>query len=357
MDKWIKSIFPIESMKKYSAWFCVAFGVLSYLVAFIWTDNESKSHEIALQAGNVLLCGGVLGLLTTVAQSMGVFKEELAAVLSDHLYEDKCLENRKDIESLWRKVSTIVYGNRFKKINDDLLDAIKEYLPKEKVSYYYKYNIHTSVKWKHDDHGASGELEVTDVVSFTLAAKNKDEFCHPIKMWTPVKGSNDYRTEITEIKLDGEDIEGTDAECDETDGEQLHRIEKRLRLAGKTKYPIKYKRTSVYNIKNDNTLGFNAEYIVNDLTVSLSLPEELSATFVNCGTLKKFSIGNSDGDRQMERKYEGIILPKQGYVFALQHREHNNGQANNQTPQSGVSRYSIRLSRTNRMIDAHELPK
>lgn len=338
MSEWFERVFLIEKKKKWTGALCFLGGIVSYLIAFLWDGDKTLEYDIALQLGNVLLCGGVLGLLTTVAQAMDIFKEDLEVVLSNHLCKDEYLKRRGDIEDLWKKVSKIIYGNRFETINDELLSAVKEYLPKDKVSYYYRYDVYTSVKWKDNDHGASGKLEVIDVVSFTLVAQSKEEFFHTIKVWTPIKDTNESKYDITEVKLDGKEIESKREEYDEINGEQWRRIEVRLRLAGKDEYPIRYKMTSVYNIKDDNMLGFSAEYIVSDLTVTLSLPKELSATFMSRGTLKEFGIGNSDGDGQLERKYDGIILPRQGYVFALQRKTEDEGKQTIPTPFTGLPR-------------------
>ncbi len=92
--------------------------------------------------------------------------------------------------------------------------------------------------------------------------------------------------------------------------------EQRVVLKGATKYNIKYTRVKTYNMNEDYYLGLRAKYIINNLRVSLELPDGIAAQFVCRGTQKDFEDVNNR-EKRIEKKYKGIVLPRQGYIFAL----------------------------------------
>lgn len=91
-------------------------------------------------------------------------------------------------------------------------------------------------------------------------------------------------------------------------------------FARKYKYEIKYTREKTYNIDDDYYVGFRAKYIVNKLRVCLDLPNEIEAIFTCRGTQKDFEdVGNNVN--RIEKRYRGIVLPRQGYIFALKRKK------------------------------------
>ena len=95
--------------------------------------------------------------------------------------------------------------------------------------------------------------------------------------------------------------------------------EQQLTLQGNTKYEIKYTREKTYNINYDYYVGFRAKYIVNKLRVCLDLPNEIDAIFTCRGTQNEFD-DISNNDNRIEKKYRGLVLPRQGYIFALKRK-------------------------------------
>jgi hypothetical protein len=53
------------------------------------------------------------------------------------------------------------------------------------------------------------------------------------------------------------------------------------------------------------------------MKVCLDLHENINATFLERGTQNQFETIKKSKNR-IEMKYKGIVLPKQGYIFALQ---------------------------------------
>lgn len=75
----------------------------------------------------------------------------------------------------------------------------------------------------------------------------------------------------------------------------------------------------MYSLKDDHFIGFRAKYIVKDLRVCLEYPDDIDAQFICRGIQKEFrDVIRGQSKNKIEKRYSGIILPKQGYVFALQ---------------------------------------
>lgn len=49
----------------------------------------------------------------------------------------------------------------------------------------------------------------------------------------------------------------------------------------------------------------------------LNLPDDIEAMFICRGTQLDFDDITTGSPKRIEKKYKGIILPRQGYVFAL----------------------------------------
>ena len=90
-----------------------------------------------------------------------------------------------------------------------------------------------------------------------------------------------------------------------------------IELKCSTKYDIQYTREKIYNIDDDYYIGFRPKYIVNKLRVCLNLPDDIEAIFTCRGTQHDFDDITTGSSKRIEKKYKGIILPRQGYIYAL----------------------------------------
>ena len=95
-----------------------------------------------------------------------------------------------------------------------------------------------------------------------------------------------------------------------------------MNIANPAVFSAKNKKISIYRERKyvfelDYDISFRAKYIVKDMTISLSIPEDLEATFICRGTTKDF-IKVKNTKTIKEYLYKGLILQRQGYTFALQ---------------------------------------
>lgn len=204
-----------------------------------------------------------------------------------------------------------MFMNKFPIIHTQFLQAIKDYFPQEEVSYYNNFNSYTKVEWEDRDNHI---VKVTDTVTFELIAESCNKpVIYPIRTWTRVGEGDQYSETLLEFSVNGVNRDIPNAEENIELGDKCAKRE--FRFEGAEKYEIRYIRQKIYNIDTDYYIGFRAKYIVNGLSVTLSLPEGIEALFTSRGTQHDYENGiNPDC---ISKKYRGIVFPRQGYTFAL----------------------------------------
>lgn len=308
----MKNILSTNNFRTGAAWLFLIVGICLYVVGFFLIDDKSAWSKIAIKVADVLVIGVVLGFITNAAQFIGIFKQDL----QDIIYGKEFIRQRKDIYPLWENISKELFKNKFPTLHKELLKTINGYFPKDDVSYYNDYEIHTSIEWIDKEKGI---IKVTDKVSFDLISETTDKIPYPIKTWTKIKNKQEYTNRITQITVNGNKPNEIRYIGEKQDIEGSLCQEQQITLQGNTKYEIKYTREKTYNINDDYYVGFRAKYIVNKLRVCLDLPNEIDAIFTCRGTQNEFD-DISNNDNRIEKKYRGLILPRQGYIFALKRK-------------------------------------
>lgn len=300
-------MFSKNSLRGSLGWIFLVVGIICYIIGY--SISEFQWKDVFIKIADILVIGAVIGFLTKAAQFLGIFKNELYNVI----YGKEFLEQRKDIYPLWETVSKVLFKNKFPTIHKELLKTVNAYLPKDEVSYYNDYEAHTSIEWIDKSRGI---IKATDIVSFELIAESSDRFEYPLKTWTTIKTKNSYINKIVKITVNGSVPSRIINKGEVMDKENNLCSEQRIVLSGSLKYEIKYTREKVYNLDEDYYLGLRAKYITNNLRVCLELPDDIEAIFTCRGTQKDFEdVKNTKN--AIEKKYKGIVLPRQGYIFAL----------------------------------------
>lgn len=309
----MKNILSTNNFRTGIAWVFLIVGISLYIAGFFFIKENSVWNKISIKIADVLVIGVVLGFVTNAAQFIGIFKQDL----QDIIYGKEFIKQRKDIYPLWENLSKELFKNKFPTLHKELLKTINRYLPKDEVSFYNDYEIHTSIEWVDKEKGI---IKATDIVSFDLMSETTDRIVYPIKNWTIIKNEYEFTNQITQISVNG------NKKCQmkdigiskDMDGSICQ--EQQLILEGNTKYEIKYTREKTYNIEDDYYVGFRAKYIVNGLRVCLDLPDGIFAIFICRGTQMDFTDINSRNNRH-EKRYRGIVLPRQGYIFSLKRND------------------------------------
>lgn len=291
-----------------SAWIIFILGIGLYACGYFGIEQNSVWKEIVIKIADVLVIGVILGYLSNAAQFLGVFKKDL----QDIIYGKEFIKQRKDLNSLWETLSKELFKNKFPAIHKEFLKVIKDYFPKDEISYYDDYERNTTIEWQDKNNRI---IKATDVVTFDLIAETSDNFAFPLKTWTKVSNENTCKENITEFLVNKKRAKIEDVKTSFKNG--LMCKEQKVELNGSTKYEIQYTREKIYNIDDDYYIGFRPKYIVNKLRLCLNLPDDIEAMFVCRGTQLDFDDITTGSSRRIEKKYKGIILPRQGYIFAL----------------------------------------
>ena len=288
-------------------------GIGAYVWGYYITDKGSLLREILIKVGDVLVIGVVIGFIANAAQFLRLFKTELQNIV----YGKEFIGKQKDVSIIWETVSKQLFKNKFPHIHSDFLKVIKSYFPNNEVSYYNEYEVHIIVTW-HDS--CTNLIKVQENVSFELVAESEDKFYYPLKNWTRIKNKGTYENKITSFVVNGVTPKKTQSK-EYLDGENTC-IEELIELRGSKTYKVEYIREKIYSIYDDHYIGFRAKYIVKDLRVYFECPDDIDCQFLCRGTTEDFSdITKGLKTNRVEKRYRGIILPRQGYVFALQRKQ------------------------------------
>lgn len=290
--------------------FAFILGVGAYILRFCVYDGTGSEiqQEICCIIGNILIVGVVVGLLTTVVQNFGLFKEELGSVL----YDKDFLANRKDIQNIWLNASKVLFEGKFPQIHGDFFSRMLDYLKNKDVAYYNNYEMHIQLEWLSKEKGL---IKTKRTIYFDLIATTKKRQSYTFSTWTTVKPEDDYSTDLN-VLVDGKVPK--EKFISKTSGEDNNgRCERlKVKLKGSLKYRICVKETKTYNINTDYVIGFRAKHITNNVRVQLIHPNDIKATFIPCGTQLEFEeVNNSEIIN--ENRYNHVLLPKQGFYIAL----------------------------------------
>jgi len=309
------TLFSIASFKVSYQWILLTIGIGLLFYGYIYKfEKDSVWALIIPKFGEIVSIGVLLGFLSNHKQITNSYKKEIF----DIIYEDKFLKTRKDIESIWEKVSKIMFKSKFPKISGELLKSIKEiYFPVDQVSYYNDYDAITEINWASDDHKF---IIVKDKIYFDLLTDSKDKFIFPLDNWITIDDLDDdeYYTKLEEYKVNGKDaiiIKNTITK--ENNKSHLH-VD--IELKGCEKYEVTKIITKKYSVEKDFHIGFRAKYITNRLAVKLIHPKDMDVCFIENGTINDFLTLISNGT-YCEYKYKGLILPRQGYFFILKPKQ------------------------------------
>lgn len=84
---------------------------------------------------------------------------------------------------------------------------------------------------------------------------------------------------------------------------------------GATRYNIEIKQEKVYKFDDDYDISFIPRRITNNLMANLRYPDDIYVNFIALGTIGEYQ--ETLVHNNFEIRYNGVILPKQGYSFLL----------------------------------------
>lgn len=312
MNKWFKKTLS-DFFKQRLTWLLIflSLGIVAYIFGFFVVETEGW-HDFCFQAGNILIVGVVLGFLSNGEHFLSIFQQAIQNVV----YGKEFLANQKEIFKYWKITSKQMFENKFPNIHEDFLDLINSYFPTDEVSYYNDYEMISSMSWVDEENDI---VKVTDTVSFDLIADTEGEFIYPLKIWFKVGNNAEHEasSKMKSFKVNKKEL--TDSIEPEILIENGERCEKRnIPLSGSKEYHIEYHVEKTLNIKEDHCKGFRAKYIVKNCRVEYDVPENIHIQFESRGTRENFEDVGPQKSNKISKRYRGILLPKQGFIMALQ---------------------------------------
>ncbi|WP_071145737.1 hypothetical protein [Bacteroides ihuae] len=303
-----ESLLSYKFFRGSCAWIILILGVIGYIYAYSLL-SEGLIKEVLIKVSDVLVIGVIVGYLSNAAQFLGIFKKDLQEII----YSERFLNKQNDIVKIWEAVTKAMFKSKFPVMSKDLFPLIKKiYLPDDEVSYYDNYRVITDIEWVNDE---KRFVIVKDTISFDLIAENTSAFSIPFRTWINIEGlsKDEYYSNVI-CKVDDQKISLDISEKTKDDNTYIQ--ECKITLKGKNKYEITQQREKKYCFEHDYDLSFRAKYIVRNLSVTLNHPIDLSVSFICRGTPDDFKlVKKSKGS--VEYSYKGLILPRQGYIFAL----------------------------------------
>lgn len=289
---------------------------LFFSCAFDWFGIETSNkvlYKILEKAGDLILISSIISFLIDSAEYLGVFKKEL----EDVIYDTNFLKKRNDIESVWVKVSDVLFQSRFPEISRKLMMAVKNYYSTDdglKLNYYDDYRNIYAIRY---DEQNPDVVHIENKTSFVLKVEDEKEFDFPMRFWTCVEENNQGSVEtiIDSLSVNGERISNI-GDPVKTYADGMICFKFKVSLKGCKEYRIQQVLNNKYNLKEDNYLGFRARWLVNDMRVQVFHPEDMNILFVNRATANGFQV-NCSTETFKEYECKGLILKHQGYIIIL----------------------------------------
>lgn len=300
--------FSIDNLRRGLPTILLIIGSVLFIYGVFGEFDDPKWKEFVSGLGKTLLAGSIFSILLKTAQFLGVFKEEIEKVI----YDTRFIRNRADLSEYWEKVTKELFKDQFPKINKSITKDVKEiYLPTKSVLYFDDYSQMINIKLIDK---AKELVEVEQktrlkILPLTPFEKFDHTFTNTISY-----GNNEENAKycLESLKVNGQVV---DIQVD-SKKENSKLINKFIvSLSGSEAYEIEKVVKKTYSLKDDNMLGHMNNYIKNNFRVQF-FTEGVSIDFFEAGTLSKFKTENSKSG-YLEKKYEGIIYPKQGYFVII----------------------------------------
>ena len=305
----------LQGFKKALPWLMFACGLLLLIIGefmnlashkdSIFDFTPEKIQQFITGLGKVVLISGVTTITLDSYKFLGIFKEELGKVIS----EPEFINNRKDLDIYWEKVTKHMFKNKFPTINTKIIKDIKEtYLPTTSVQYYDDYKQTIEIKLIDPINDIVQVTQTNKFLIIPLEAKTKfsHEFSNSI---TCGKHPNMAKFHLVKFKVNDKD---QDVSIKNIIENNCLTSSYDVTLEGKSGYNIEITVKKEYSLKDDNMIGTLPVYIRNNFRVQFFLAG-VELKVYSAGTLNNFKTIN-DRPGFLEVDYHGLIYPKQGYI-------------------------------------------
>ncbi len=289
-------------------------GVIAYIISFFL--EVGNLQKIVFDFAELMIVAFFVSLVTNTYMFINIFRSNMEEIVTNYGF----LSNRKDIFDIWKRASKVLFTSKFPEITDLLLSTVNaSYFPNEDAKYYSDYTYSVTLEWEDKD---KNHINVVQELSYQLNCPSKDKVTLSSKSWTKI---DPHRSETkiisySECKVNNLEAcvvssnEYVDPETEDLIQEQI------IELSGEISYSIKKQITKKMDLDLDPYLGFRPQFILHNLRVQVFKPEDLCVTFVPRGTISEYQKIKKN-QKYLEYKYNGLILPKQGFILILKRKD------------------------------------
>ncbi|WP_347216506.1 hypothetical protein [Chryseobacterium sp.] len=295
----------------------ITFIYFTIALVFILFPNSTfslfteKWNKVIEKIGFIALTSGVFAGVLKSIQFTGLFKDELQKVISGSDF----LNNRKDLPDLWKKVSKILYSEKFPEISDLLEDRIlATYFPTNRNHYNEDLIITIIIHEITDDF----TIHYTQTMEYNaiLDSNIKQTYIN----FTSSITDNDSVDEINNLisfKVDNEEMK------DKVNPEERTENNEKIKsythqLKGKKKFFIHNKTERKYSLKGENFKMIRFNTFIKNLDVTVSYPNDIEVSFFGIGVVNDFVSTHDNIENVICRRHrEDLILPRQGFGLSF----------------------------------------
>ncbi len=306
---------------------------------FLAADPWPKLFELLATA---TITGGVFETIVKSFQYSGLFKEELQGIFSSSqykcdqtellaeaaseivsktIYNSAFLEQRKDIEEVWRQVTEVLYKSRFKDISQRIANKVlQEYFPVGDNFYYDEFEENVEITFCDSE---KIFIQSREKVSLTIKPIDETQKVKWGYRTDVLKRPDDTRSKVELLKLEiNQKDRMTDCQPPHAskNGKSLS-LEFAFELEGAKEYKVVMEMKRIYDPAVDTVRDFVAARFVNSPELHVKFPEELSLTFQPVGTRKDAYKDLSTFQNVIWNVYQDLIFPNQGYRIMFSRSE------------------------------------
>ncbi len=270
---------------------------------------------ILRSSGIAILSSGVFAATLKAFQFSGVFKEELISII----YNVDHLEQRKDIEDIWKAVSKIIYQKKFPDISEAIHRTIlTTYFPTN-VNFYYE-SIKQEVRYGLNEN-KEDLIDQRDYLRIVVKAVDKSKFTIPyrVEQYRSRTDTEDTSFSLKELTINRKN-ETTKYQKLATDNARsepgLLATKFDIELEGAETYSIIIRSAKCFSINFDSNKEFVSSKFVAFFDLMVEFPKTIEPMFFSLGTAMPFNEEGSD-ETTLRRSYKHLIFPQQGYKMIL----------------------------------------
>lgn len=309
-ESWYSSILKWINSNLTYIYFTIAIIFILYPNTRYSLFSESWGTLIE-KIGFIALTSGVFASVLKSIQFTGLFKEELNKVISGSDF----LNNRKDLPDLWKKISKILYSQKFPEISEILEDRIlNTYFPTN--SNHYNQDVVITINIDSIDKDMV--ITYTQTIQYTaiLDSENNSSILSFSSSLTDTENLIETNQLIC-IKIDNEDFTDKIQPSNiKKDGKEVHTFS--YELKGKKKFDIYHKMKKKYSLKGENYKLLRFTNITRNVDVTISHPKDIEVSFFGIGVVNEFKeIHANIGNVICRRHQDDLILPQQGFGLSF----------------------------------------